>query len=104
MAPVLTRACEPYHARPLFTPAPLPSPPLLSVFAGAFAVAGYRVDHGEPVEGFRLGTASSLALAAGMGMRFVKTRQPMPSGALAALGAASAAYHVMKWQEFAGAA
>ncbi len=56
---------------------------------------------GEEAKGYRLATMSSAALTAVMGVRFYKTRKPMPAGALAALGAASLAYHGTKyWDEY----
>src|SRR4051812_10367831 len=72
----------------------------LAVFGGLFGWAGSRIQNGEEVRGFKLATTSSAALMAAMGYRFFRSRRVMPSGMLAALGAASTAYHALKWQEW----
>ena len=71
------------------------------VFSGALALAGVMINRGEAERGFRYAALTSGALAAAMGYRALKFRQVAPAGALAVLGAASTAYHGMKYYEFA---
>ena len=70
------------------------------LFAGGFSLAAYHIQGGEGERGFRLGTTVSVLLAGIMGWR--ATKRVMPAAPLAALGAASAVYHGMKWREWAG--
>ena len=57
---------------------------------------------GEGVKGHGAGLATSLLLTAAMGMRFARTRKPMPAGVLSAAGALASAYHFNKYQEWVG--
>ena len=69
------------------------------LFGAGFGYAGYLIQQ-QPERGFRFGTTVSLLLVGVMGYRFYKTGKFMPAGGLASLGAASAAYHLMKYKEW----
>ncbi len=66
------------------------------------AAAPRRAQVGEGAQGHGAGLATSVLLTAAMGARLAKTRKPMPAGLLSVVGAAASAYHLQKYQEWAG--
>ena len=69
------------------------------LFGGGFGWSGYMVQTNEEARGFRFATVNSVLLSAVMGLRAAKGKT-MPALPLAVAGAASAAYHGMKYTEW----
>lgn len=68
---------------------------------GAFALSSSLISTpGSQERGFRLATGTSAVLMLAMGARFARTGKVMPVGVLAAVSAASTAYHGNKWLEW----
>ena len=60
------------------------------------------VNTGNEYRGYTVGAGAGVAMAAGMGARFMSTRKFMPAGAVALLGTVTTAYNVAKaleWQD-----
>jgi len=69
-------------------------------FGGVFAGAGYLINNGRELDGFKTGLYSSALLSGMMGARFLKNRKFMPAGMLATVGLASCGYHGKKSVEW----
>lgn len=67
----------------------------LGVGAG-YVACGMAVERGHPWEGNVYASALGAALAASMGYRAAKAGKFVPAGAVAALGAASCAFHAQR--------
>ena len=68
--------------------------------AALFVAAGALIQRGDDLKGHQLALGTSSLLAGGMGYRAFSSAKFMPAGLIAALGAASAAYHFQKVQEW----
>ena len=71
------------------------------LFGGGFGASSYWISTTEQERGFRFATLNSVLLSGVMGMRYARTRKNMPALPLSLLGALSAAYHGVKWREWA---
>ena len=72
------------------------------LLAAALGYGGHLIaTPGSQERGFRLAAGASGVLALVMGARYARTRALVPAGALALAGGASAAYHGLKWSEWA---
>lgn len=69
---------------------------------GVLIASGLLVNTGNEYRGYTVGAGAGVAMAAGMGARFMSTRKFMPAGAVALLGTVTTAYNVAKaleWQD-----
>lgn len=62
--------------------------------------SGLLISTSKEYEGHSLATATSGIMAAGMGLRYLKTGKVMPAGIVAGLAAASMAFHAKKTLEW----
>ena len=67
---------------------------------GTLIASGLLINSGNEYRGHAVGSGVGLAMAGAMGGRFMKTRQFMPAGAVAVLGATVAAYNLAKAYEW----
>lgn len=67
----------------------------VAVGAG-YAACGTAIERGHPRDGNAAASILGAMLATTMGFRAARTGKMMPSGAVAALGAASCAYHAQR--------
>ena len=65
-----------------------------------FLGSGLLIKQGDNVKGHGLALMTSVALVGALGPRALKTGKMMPAGAVAMLGAVSAAYHAKKTIEW----
>jgi uncharacterized membrane protein (UPF0136 family) len=70
------------------------------LFGGGFGWSGYMIQTNEEVRGYRFALVNSVLLSGVMGIRVAKGKL-MPALPLAVAGAGSAAYHWMKYSEWA---
>ena len=65
-------------------------------FGAGFAAAGAMISKGQEFEGHATAATLGTVLAGAMGARALRTGKMFPAGAVAAIGAASLAYHGKK--------
>ena len=68
--------------------------------ATLFAGSGVLINQGSHTKGHALALGTSVALAAGMGPRALKSGKIMPAGLVATLGVLSGLYHAKKTNEW----
>ncbi|KAG8465114.1 hypothetical protein KFE25_012477 [Diacronema lutheri] len=72
-------------------------------FGAGYVACGKAIERGQEWEGHAGASTLGAVLALSMGYRSAKTGKLIPSGAVAALGAASCAYHTkraVEWKPF----
>ena len=70
-------------------------------FGAGFAAAGQMISTGSEFQGHATAASLATVLTASMGARALRSGKMMPGGAIAAVGAASLAYHgkkAMDWK------
>uniref|UniRef100_A0A7S0YNV4 Transmembrane protein 14 n=1 Tax=Polytomella parva TaxID=51329 RepID=A0A7S0YNV4_9CHLO len=70
-------------------------------FGVAYGTTAYLIQNVDAVLGHQVGCVTSVALAASMGARFLKTKKVFPAGVVAGAGVLGLAYHIKKYQEWA---